>query len=659
MTERRVAPYGSWASPITIDMAVSGSTSLREPRLVGGQIYWTEARPEEGGRQVIVRLDEAGPVDVTPAPFNARSMVHEYGGGWYTVDAERGTVYFSNGADGRIYRQERNEDPEALTPEGLLRYGDLIWDGVRDRIVCVREDHRALDRPHEAADGERIAEPRNELVAVNAATGDVTVLATGYDFYSTPRISGDRLAWLCWRHPNMPWDTNELWTAEVDPSGGLHDARLIAGGNDESIVQPEWAPDGSLVYVSDRTGWWNLYRWTGADDAVPLAPMEAEFAGPQWVFGLSWYGIADDGTIVAIARRAGRDELWRIPVDGAAERIETSALRLASIQVAGRRAIFSTASPDEPASLVEIDLDTDARRVLRESFTLSIDRAFLSIPEQIEFPTTHGDTAFALYYPPTNPDFVAPSGERPPLIVEIHGGPTSSTGGGLSLGLNVVTSRGFGVLDVDYRGSTGYGREFMRKLYGTWGVYDVEDCIAAARYLADRGDVDPGRMAIRGGSAGGYTALAALTFHDVFGAGASHYGVGDLEALARFTHKFESRYIEQLVAPYPEGIERYHELSPIYHIDRLSRPLIVFQGVDDMVVPIAQAEQIVDALRKQHIPHAYLPFEGEGHGFRQAANIRRSMEAELSFYAQVFGFKLADDFEPVKVEFLETDKVGE
>lgn len=652
MVERRVVPYGSWSSPISIDMAVSGSTSLREPRLAGGAIYWTEGRPEEGGRQVIVRLDEAGPVDVTPPPFNARSTVHEYGGGWYAIDPNSGTVYFSNHADGRIYRQQRDGNPEALTSEGPMRYGDLTWDAVRARIVCVREDHTGLDSERRVADGARIAEPRDELVAVDAATGDVTVLATGYDFYSTPRISGERLAWLCWRHPNMPWDASELWIAETEPSGGVRDARRIAGGDDESIVQPEWAPDGSLVYVADRTGWWNLYRWTETGEAIPLAPMEAEFAGPQWVFGMSWYGIADDGTIVAIARRAGRDELWRIPLGGAAERLETSHLRLGSIQVAGQRAVYASASPDSPAALEELELHTGERRVLRESFTLAIDRAFLSIPEQIEFPTTDGDTAYALYYPPTNPDFVGPAGERPPLVVEIHGGPTSSAGGGLSMELNVFTSRGFAVLDVDYRGSNGYGREFMRKLYGRWGVYDVEDCIAAAGYLVDRGDVDAERMAIRGGSAGGYTALAALTFRDVFSAGASHYGVGDLEALARFTHKFESRYIDQLVAPYPEGIERFHERSPIYHIDQLSRPLIVFQGLDDMVVPVAQAEQIVKALRTQRIPHAYLPFEGEGHGFRQATNIRRALEAELSFYAQVFGFTLAGDIEPVRVEFL-------
>src|SRR3954447_824679 len=488
MTERQVAPYGSWASPITIEMAVAAQTALREPRLFGADVYWTEGRPEEGGRQVIVRWNENdGATDVTPQRYNARTMIHEYGGGWYTVDSARRLVYFSDAADGRLYRQPLDEAPEPLTVEGPFRYGDLILDGERNRLVCVREDHTGLDGRAPVAYGERAAEPRNELIAVDTSTGDVTVLATGYDFYSTPRVTRAKMAWLCWRHPNMPWDGNELWVADIDSSGAPHGERLIAGGSDEAIVQPEWAPDGSLVYVSDRTGWWNLYRSSGtaaAEDAMALAPMQAEFAGPQWVFGMSWYGIDDDGTIVAIARRDGRDELWRLAAGAAPERIETPDLRMASLQVAGRRAVCSAASPEAPAAVVELNLATGTRTVLRESFNLTVDAAFLSKPEQIEFSTTGGDTAYALYYPPTNPEVTGPAGERPPLVVEIHGGPTSSAGAGLNMGLNLFTSRGFAVLDVDYRGSNGHGREYMLKLRGNWGVYDVDDCIAAARYLA-------------------------------------------------------------------------------------------------------------------------------------------------------------------------------
>jgi dipeptidyl aminopeptidase/acylaminoacyl peptidase len=431
---------------------------------------------------------------------------------------------------------------------------------------------------------------------------------------------------------------------------------LAAGGGDESIVQPEWAPDGSLVFASDRSGWWNLYRFTpgGRGDSGgeirELAPMEAEFAAPQWVFGMSWFGIGPDGTIVASARRQGSDELWMIAVEGDAERVQVPTTLIGSLQVGDGRICYLGAGPDEPVSVMLLDPRTGTSRTLRSSFELAVDPDYISVPEPITFPTTGGDVAHALFYPPTNRDFACPPDERPPLVVMIHGGPTSMSPAVLDLTKQVFTSRGFGVVDVNYRGSSGYGRAYMRKLDGHWGVYDVDDCIHAARYLAERGDVDGDRMAIRGGSAGGYTTLCALTFHDVFAAGASHYGVGDLEGLARETHKFESRYLDRLVAPYPEGMELYRQRSPVYFADRLRRPLIVFQGADDKVVPRAQADEIVAALRDRRIPHAYLCFEGEGHGFRQAHNIRRALEAELSFYAQVFGFGLADAIEPIDVE---------
>ena len=656
MAVRKVLPYGSWPSPITVDMAVAGNLALREPRLDGADVYWTEGRPDEQGRQVIVRWNERnGAVDVTPAPLNARTMAHEYGGGWYAVSD--GTVYFANLEDGLIYRQPRDGAPSPLTAAGPFRYGDLTVDHARNRLLCVREDmSRVLAAgaaAHTAPEGGRIPEPEDALVAVNLESGATTVLASGYDFYSTPRPSPDcqRLAWLSWRHPSMPWDSTELWVADVDAAGMPSNARQVAGGPDESAIQPEWAPDGSLVFVSDRTGWWNLYRWTG-DDVLALAPIDAEVAGPLWVFGLSWYGIAADGTIVAMVRRASSDQLWMFPVAGAAKRIDVPDTAIGSVQVSGRRICHVGASPTESPAIVLLDLDGGRRRVLRRSFELTVAPGYVAQPEAITFPTSDGDIAHAWFYAPTNNEYTGPASERPPLVVFNHGGPTSHSPAVLELGKQFFTSRGFAVVDVNYRGSNGYGREYMRKLYGTWGVYDVDDCIAAAEYLAGRGDVDERRMAIRGGSAGGYTTLCALCFHDVFGAGASYYGVGDLEALARETHKLESRYLDRLVAPYPEGIAVYRERSPIYHVDRLSKPLLVLQGRDDMVVPEAQAQQIVDALRGRRIPHAYLAFEGEGHGFRQAANIRRSLEAEASFYAQVFGFALADQFEPVKVEFL-------
>jgi dipeptidyl aminopeptidase/acylaminoacyl peptidase len=660
MPDRRQLPYGSWSSPISVDLVVAGSLSVREPRLDGDAAYWIEGRPQENGRQVIVRW-HAGEAtrDVTPAGVNARTMVHEYGGGAYNVDDE--VVYFSNLADGRAYRQPIGAESVPMTPEGAFRYADFVVDQAHRRVLCIREDHSAVQSGAHGADG-HASEPRNELVAIPLDGGDPVVLAGGRDFYSTPRPSPDGrwLCWLEWSHPNMPWDGTELWLAELDGDGNRRAARLVAGAQDESIVQPEWAPDGALVYVSDRSGWWNLYRRPDpASDSPaagdqPLMPIDAEFAGPQWVFGLTWYGFAADGSIVAAARRGGRDELWRIPAGGSGtpEPIDVPETEIGDLRVAGERALYIGGSPTSASSVVLLDLGSGRREVLRATAQAEIDPRYISVAEPISFPTSDGRTAHALFYRPTNPDFDGLPTERPPLVVMSHGGPTSAAWGGLDLEKQLFTSRGFAVVDVDYGGSVGYGREYMRRLDGNWGVVDVEDCINAARHLAERGEVDGARMTITGGSAGGFTTLAALVFHDVFACGASHYGVGDLEALARDTHKFESRYLDRLVGPYPAAAAVYQERSPIHSCQRLSVPLIVLQGKDDKVVPPAQAESLVAVLRERHIPHAYLLFEGEGHGFRQAANIRRALEAELSFYAQVFGFELADRLEPVKVEHL-------
>jgi dipeptidyl aminopeptidase/acylaminoacyl peptidase len=659
MAQRTVAPYGSWPSPISIEMAVAGAVTLREPRLDGGDIYWIEGRPAEKGRQVIVRRSVATDAeDVTPAEMNARTMAHEYGGGVYAVAG--GEVFFSNLPDGRIYRQRVGSmTAEPLTPEGPYRYADIVVDAAHGRLIAVREDHRpTLTATGEGADARpgadgRGAEPENTLVAIAlddvAAGAPVGVLVAGHDFYSTPRPSpdGQRLAWLAWRHPNMPWDGTELWVADIARDGTPGQPRLVAGGPDESIVQPEWAADGALVYVSDRTGWWNLYRQYEGSDGVPLFPAEAEFAGPQWVFGMSWFGIAPDGSIVAVARRAGRSELWLVPTSGQPERIAVPDEEIAAVRVGSRQVLYLGASSTQPLAVVLLDLAGGERRVLQQARHADVGPDDISRPEAITFPTADGRSAHALFYPPTNRDHQGPPDERPPLVVMSHGGPTAHAFGGLDLEKQLFTSRGIAVVDVDYGGSTGYGRDYRRRLDGKWGIVDVEDCINAARYLARRGDVDEDRMAIRGGSAGGYTTLCALVFHDVFAAGASHFGVGDLEALARDTHKFESRYLDRLVAPYPTGIETYRQRSPIHFAERCTCPVIVLQGLDDKVVPPAQAEELVAALHRRGIPHAYLPFAGEGHGFRQRDNIRRALEAELSFYAQVFGFRLADEVEPV------------
>jgi len=654
MPEPRTLPYGSWPSPITVADVVSGSVQLREPRFDGTELYWLEGRPTEGGRMVLVHLAEDAVEDLTPAPINVRTMAHEYGGGAHVI--ADGAVYFSDVRDGRIYRLRADAAPAPVTPDDSLRYADLIVDAGRKRLIAVVEDHSGAAGTRSVDAGGRAVEPSNTLAAIDLASGAITTLAHGYDFYSSPRLSGDGrlLAWLSWRHPNMPWDGCELWVAEIDDAGLPTAPRLVAGGPEESIVQPEWAPDGSLVYVSDESGWWNLYRLRdvgGHGTPVPLAPMAAEFAGPQWVFGWSWYGIDNDGTIVAACHHDGRAELWRIDGNGPT-RIDQPHSELREIVVSRGQVAFVASQPTEPAGIVLLDLSSGDWRYVCRASPQPVDPQYISVAQPISFPTTNGAIAHALYYPPTNPDCQGPATDLPPLVVMSHGGPTARASSALSLEKQVFTSRGFAVVDVDYGGSNGYGRDYMRRLDGQWGIVDVDDCISAARYLAGQGLVDERRMAIRGGSAGGFTTLAALAFHDVFAAGASHYGVGDLEGLARDTHKFESHYLDRLVAPYPEGVDIYRERSPIHFMDRISCPVIVLQGLDDKVVLPSQAEQIVAALEARRIPYAYLPFPGEGHGFRIAANIRRALEAELSFYSQVFGFTLAGDFAPVPVAHL-------
>ncbi|MEO7119096.1 MAG: S9 family peptidase [Candidatus Limnocylindrales bacterium] len=647
-TEITVRPFGSWSSPISVEMVVAGSRRLREIWFDGEDIYWLEARADEGGRYVIVRRAADGSVaDVTPRHFNARTMVHEYGGGSYTV--QDGLVVFSNLTDGRLWAQrDHDAAPRALTPEGSWRYADLRVDPARRRVTCVREDHTRADR-----------EAVNEIVSVGLDDGSVTVLVTGDDFFSHPRLDPNaaRMAWMSWTHPDMPWDSSRLWVATIGPDGSLDDPVLVAGGPGESIAQPEWAPDGSLVFCSDRSGWWNLYRAEApvgqGGRIVGLAPMPAEFAEPQWVFGQSAYAIGDDGSIVAKARAIGQDRLFLIGEDGGRpRRIDQSYDDIASVHRTRGRVVFIGMGPNTPACVVELDLERGQTSVLHRASELTVDVSFLSRPRLIAFPTTDGATAYAFFYAPTNPAVTAPAGERPPLVVISHGGPTANATTGLDLEIQYFTSRGFAVVDIDYRGSTGYGRAYRDALDGAWGIADVEDCTEAARYLAAEGLVDAERLFIRGGSAGGYTTLRALTTGDTFAAGASHYGVGDLGALARDTHKFESRYLDGLVGQYPEAKALYDERSPINHTDALTCPLIVFQGLDDKVVPPAQAERLVAALAAKGLPYAYLAFTGEGHGFRRAENIQRALEAEVSFYAQLFGFELADPVQPVHIENL-------
>ena len=686
-----VSSYGTWKSPLTAARVTAGA--LRFDHLVadGDDLYWCEGRASEGGRYVVVRRSPSGHIaDVTPAEFNVRTRVHEYGGAAYTV--HHGTVYFSNFQDQRLYRQAPQRSPEPITAEGFF-YAEAAVDGFRNRLVCVREDHRS-------------GNVSNAIVGVACDGTHEQVLASGADFYSDPVVTPDgaRMAWLQWNHPNMPWDGTELWLAAFASDGSTMAPRKVAGGSDESIFQPSWSPNGELYFVSDRSGWWNLHRLRDGN-AENLLPRAAEFGKPQWVFSQTTYCFIDERRIAATFTEHGR---WRLGIFDIETRtfsdVETALEPIESIRAVDGALYFIGGSPTEapcivrmsglkpgpagralkpgpaeralkpgpaeralkpgpaealkpgPAGAPQPGPDAAERvqppalhaEIIRSASTDRIPHAWISVAQPITF-QSNDEAVHAFYYSPQNPDFVAPTGEQPPLIVISHGGPTAASLDVLDARIQFWTSRGFAILDVNYGGSTGFGRAYRDRLKAAWGIVDVRDCVNGALHLVREGQADAHRLAIRGGSAGGYTTLAALTFYDTFRAGASHYGVSDVEVLAADTHKFESRYLDSLIGPYPEARELYHARSPIHHTDKLSAALILFQGLDDKVVPPNQAEMMADAVRRKGLPVAYVAFEGEQHGFRKAENIIRSLEAELYFYGKVFGFTPADPIEPIEI----------
>ncbi len=642
MARRREAPrrsFGSWPSPISAEAIATGSRRFGRIVLDGGDIYWGEQRPAEAGRVVVVRRTAEGRLnDLLPRPFSARSRVHEYGGGAFAVSGDR--VFFCNDSDQRIYVCQGDGTPRPLTAAGPVRFADLVVDRERQRLLAVAETH----------DG---GEPANTLVAVGF-DGSPRRLAGGRDFFAAPRISPDgrTLAWLSWDHPEMPWDGTTLWSAEFTADGTLATARRIAGGASEAVCQPSWSPDGVLHFVSDRSGWWNLYQVEGGEVSA-LCPMEAEFGLPMWTFAQSSYAFADRRGIVCAYAVQGR---WRLAVlDRESRRIDdlkSEFCAFGSLAVAAGCAVFVAGSVHRPRAIVALDLASGRHEVLRRSTATRLDDNDVSRPRPVVFATSDGATAHAFYYPPTNRRARAPEGERPPLLVTSHGGPTGATCESLDLGVQYWTSRGFALLDVNYRGSTGFGSVYRRLLNGAWGVAEVDDCCNGALWLVAQGLADPKRLAIRGGSAGGFTTLCALTFRDVFRAGASYYGIGDLAALVSDTHKFESHYDQTLIGPPAARARLFQERSPIHHVARLDCPVILFQGLDDKVVPPNQAESMAAGLRAKGLPVAYLAFPGEGHGFRQAETIVRSLEAELYFYGRVFGFTPADTLAPVTIDNL-------
>jgi dipeptidyl aminopeptidase/acylaminoacyl peptidase len=617
------ASYGAWASPVSAD------------DLAGG------FRPKESGRTVLMRrIGDGAPQELTSPDFQVRTLVHEYGGRAYV--AHDGLVYFSNYADQQIYRQDLDGETVQLTDEDGLRYADCTVEAARERLICVREDHRG--------DGE----PKNTITAISLSGGRSEVLFEGTDFVAYPRMSADgkQMAWISWDHPNMPWDAVTLWVADVSDAGTLRNAKRLNDGMEEAIVQPEWAPDGTLYFVSDRSEWWNIYRYRDGAISIVLK-QSAEFGGPLWKLGSRYFSLTADGRILASVKEDEEKRLVLIDPETAVSRpVDLGSGGSSDFVVAGNIIHAVVHYADGLDAIVRVDAALGESEVVRVAGQRGLDDEFISHPEAVTFPTGDGTVAHGYYYPPRNPDFEGPKDVLPPLIVKVHGGPTAATNPYFDLDIQYWTTRGFAVMDVDYRGSTGYGRAYRKSLYGQWGIADIEDTVNAARYAAENGLADKDKLLVRGGSAGGFVVLASMAFHNVFKAGASYFGISDLEALVQETHKFESRYSDQLIGPYPERKELYKARSPINHLDGMSEPLILFQGLEDKVVPPNQSEMIADALRAKGVPVAYLAFEGEQHGFRMAENRKRSREAELYFYGKILGFTPADAIEPVEIDNL-------
>jgi dipeptidyl aminopeptidase/acylaminoacyl peptidase len=628
-------PCGSWPTPITADVVVHQASKLVDLATDGHSVYWAELRPHEGGRVKIVRLGPGeDPVDVLPAEANARTAVHEYGGGaWWVRD---NTVWYADWADQRLRRIDPGAAPVTVTsaaPEGgSVRWADGDVHPTDGRIALVRETH--------PVGSTGAVDVVNEIVVLDSEGKEDTVVS-GPDFVSDPRWSPDgaSLAWLEWDHPAMPWDAATLKVQD------LMGAVTVAGGVDdapEGICQPQWAPDGSLWFCSDRDDWWSLYRWTAEDGVQRMFDRPGDVGAPKWTFGPRRYAFLGDGRVVLAVLHEGRDTVCLLEADGSVHELDLGVTTVADLAASGDTVVLIGSSGTAGGAVLRFHVAESPGEVERLSAVhdVGIDPEWYAEPRHIEFPGGDGRPTYANFYPPTNPTALPLEDELPPVIVVIHGGPTSNAVTTLSLAVQFWTSRGFAVVDVDYGGSTGYGRAYRNRLRGEWGVVDVGDCVAVVRWLAEQRWVDPDRAVIRGGSAGGFTVLMALAVSDVFAAGADYFGVADAEALALHTHKFESRYLDGLIGPYPEQREVYLERSPLTHLDSLSAPLVVLQGDEDRVVPPAQSEMVVDALREKGLPVAYRLYEGEQHGFRRAENIKDSLQAELSFYSQVLGFEV-------------------
>jgi dipeptidyl aminopeptidase/acylaminoacyl peptidase len=657
-----------WPSPITATSLVAGAAAPGEIRASAGELCWSESRPSEGGRVQVVRWTPDGSrTDVLPGDASARSRVHEYGGGAWALsgttlawvdDTRDGAVRWIDVRHRAVLGAAPGDGTTTVSPPAPpggdprgVRYADLQLDRAGGRVLAVRERHEPGGVVNDL-----VTLPLDGSAAADASA--VGVLASGADHFASPCLdaTGERLAFVRWFQPAMPWDATELVVADL----ATGTERVVAGGSQESVVEPQWAPDGSLTFCSDRTGWWNPYRWdpTAPDaPAQPLAPVDGEIGGPLWVFGNRSIAWLPDGRFACTCTAGGFDRLANADADGTPPRLLDVPFTHIPQVVPGPdgtvAVVAGTPQAESAPYLVTVGDDDNVEvaplRPARDLHLGDAPQRWWSVPEAVAVPTGDGTpVAHALVYPPTNPTNAPDEAATPaPRLVLIHGGPTSAARVQLNLTVQFWTSRGFCVADVNYRGSTGYGRAYRDALHGAWGIADVEDCVAVARHLVAAGTVDAERLGIRGGSAGGFTTLAALCFHDTYTAGASAYGVADLELLARDTHKFEARYLDSLVGPWPEDAATYRARSPIHHLDRLDRPVAIFQGLQDAVVPPEQAEVIVAAVRDRDLPYAALTFESEGHGFRQAATLVRALEGELWFFAHAFDLVLDEPIDPV------------
>ncbi|WP_439102863.1 alpha/beta hydrolase family protein [Congregibacter sp.] len=636
-------PYGSWPSIITAASLVEGSRGIGGLSKDGEYFYWVESRPEQGGRNTIMRWQpDSSPEEILDEAFNVRTRVQEYGGSSLVIHG--GVLWFSNFADQRVYRFTAGETPVAITPEADLRYAGCSFDIQRSRLLCIREDHRGM------------GEPVNTLVALSPdEENEGIVLFSGTDFVSAPRLSSDgkRIAFTSWMHPNMPWDSTSLHSAAFDEAGMLTGLQIHNPQSDESVIDPQWRDNNTLVALSDRDNWWKPYTVNeSAFTAIDTGLEKVEIGGPAWSIGGRYYWFLPDSSMLFVARKGSVETLVHLDREGNTTELQTGAVSYGSLVYDDGQLYFTAGFADKPAALVRASLEGTVNDVIRRSSDSALDVDWVPAYEQVAFPLPSGGEAYGVYFAPKNPDAAAVKGTAPPLIVSVHGGPTSVAGVSYRPEHYYWTSRGFAVLDLNYRGSTGFGREYRRALYGQWGITDVEDAAAGAAWLAEQGLADAERLIIRGGSAGGYTTLAVHAFYDTFAAGASYFGVSDIEALAKDTHKFESRYLDQLVGPYPERKDLYVERSPIHHLDGFKAPLLLLQGLDDPIVPPNQSEMIYEALKTSGVPTAYVAFEGESHGFRKAENQIAAREAELYFYAQVLGLSPADDLPEIPIDNL-------